>query len=72
VAHLRDRVRDVDTAALAATDEAGDRPALHALLAEITDGLFGLSEAIEADFFVRVAPQRTLSAHVTSHPWAFA
>jgi uncharacterized alpha-E superfamily protein len=71
VAYLRDLVRDVDTAAVAATDEHRTRAGLHELLGSVSDGLFGLSDAIETEFFVRAAPQRTLSAGLTPGAWTF-
>jgi uncharacterized circularly permuted ATP-grasp superfamily protein/uncharacterized alpha-E superfamily protein len=65
VAGLRDRIRAVDTAAVATADEHRTRAGLDELLGAVTDGLFELSEAIEANFFVRTAPQRPLSAQPT-------
>jgi uncharacterized alpha-E superfamily protein len=70
VAGLRDRLRAVDTAAVAAADEHRTRVGLDELLGAITGDLFGLSDTIEASFFVRTAPQRPLSAEPTP-AWTF-
>jgi uncharacterized circularly permuted ATP-grasp superfamily protein/uncharacterized alpha-E superfamily protein len=72
VAALRELLRGLDTAAVAATDESGTRVALQELAEAITVGLFDLSDAIESDFFVRTAPQRSLSAHTSTNGWTFA
>jgi uncharacterized alpha-E superfamily protein len=59
-------LRLVDTTALVALDDAGERPALDAFLAEILDLLLRAGEAVDRVHFVSLPPQRQLAGPATA------